>query len=61
MASVELVPRRLAPASTLSRASCQLCMPPAALTYMVSGMEAFISRTSATVAPPVPKPVLVLT
>ena len=58
---MELVPRRLAPASTMASASCQECMPPAAFTFMVSGMAAFISATSATVAPPVPKPVLVFT
>ena len=61
IASVALVPRRLAPASTIACASSALWIPPEAFTP-ISGPTVFLIRaTSAAFAPPVENPVEVFT
>ena len=54
-------PRRLAPASIMASASARVRMPPAAFTPKSGPTVSRIRRTSSTVAPPVEKPVDVLT
>lgn len=56
-----LAPIREAPASIIARASSRVRIPPEALTPMSGPTVARISRTSATVAPAVEKPVEVFT
>ena len=61
MVTPELVPIRLAPAFIIAAAVFQSLIPPLALTCMLLPTVCFINRTSSMVAPPLEKPVLVLT
>ena len=61
MATLALAPMRLAPASTIFFASAVVRMPPDALTPMSLPTTCRMSAMSSAVAPPGPKPVLVLT
>mgnify|MGYP006962766457 FL=1 len=53
----EEVPILSAPASIIFRQVSKSRIPPAAFTFTVSLTMLFMSFTSSTVAPPVPKPV----
>ena len=56
----ELVPSLSAPASRNTKRSSLVFIPPAAFNFTKGATLAFISFTSSSVAPPVPKPVEVL-
>ena len=56
-----LLPMRVVPARAMSRKVPASRMPPAALTCTSAGTCSRMRHTSATVAPPVEKPVEVLT
>ena len=57
IATLPLVPRREAPAFSISIASSSVLMPPDALTESPSGASSRSSETSSGTAPPGPKPV----
>ena len=61
MSIPELVPNLSAPSSTYFSAVSLSLTPPLALTFALSPTTDFINLTSSYVAPPVPKPVDVLT
>ena len=60
IATEALAPMRLAPASTIARASAKVRTPPDAFTPHRAPATPRINATSATVAPLAEKPVLVL-